>query len=63
MTMITPYFLERFKAIVDMEQVLRDHKGDGEALKEAKEMGFSDPCIAYLWEMSEQDVSTSSGRS
>ena len=55
-TMITPYFLERFKAIVDMEQVLRDHRGDGEALKKAKEMGFSDPCIAYLWEMSEQEV-------
>ena len=55
-TMITPYFLEKFKGIVDMEQVLKDHKGDGETLKKAKEMGFSDACIANLWGVNEKEV-------
>ena len=54
-TMITPYFLQAFKNIIDMEEVLRDNK-DKEALISAKKMGFSDKYIARLWKCSELDV-------
>ena len=46
LTMITPFFLETIRGIVDMEQTLCAHKGDGETLKQAKQMGFCDPYIA-----------------
>ena len=54
-TMITPYFLQAFKNIIDMEEVLRDNK-DKKALISAKKMGFSDKYIARLWKCSELDV-------
>ena len=56
LTMITPYFLETIRGIVDMEQTLCAHKGDGETLKRAKQMGFCDPYIARLWGVREEDV-------
>ena len=56
LTMITPYFLETIRGIVDMEQTLCAHKGDGETLKQAKQMGFCDPYIARLWGVREEDV-------
>ena len=56
LTMITPYFLETIRSIVDMEQTLCAHKGDGETLKQAKQMGFCDPYIARLWGVREEDV-------
>ena len=56
LTMITPYFLEAIRGIVDMEQTLCAHKGDGETLKQAKQMGFCDPYIARLWGVREEDV-------
>ena len=55
-TMITPFFLEKLRGIVDMEETLRQHKNDGEILRRAKEMGFSDPAIAKLWGVSEKIV-------
>lgn len=55
-TMITPYFLESIKKIVDFETVIKDNKNDIETLKAAKAMGFSDPFIAKLWGVSELDV-------
>ncbi len=55
-TMITPYFLESIKKIVDFETVIKDNKNDIETLKSAKAMGFSDPFIAKLWGVSELDV-------
>ncbi len=55
-TMITPYFLESLRGIVDFEQTLRDHPGDAETLRRAKELGFSDPCIARLWSTDEKAV-------
>ena len=55
-TMITPYFLESLKKIVDMENKLAENKGNIEVLTEAKKMGFSDKYIAYLWEVDELDV-------
>lgn len=54
-TMITPYFLQAFKNIIDMEEVLRVSK-DNETLIKAKKMGFSDKYIAKLWECGELDV-------
>ncbi len=55
MTSITPLFLECFKSIVDMENVLKKKK-DTKTLTKAKKMGFSDPYIAKLWGVSELDV-------
>ncbi len=55
-TMITPYFLESFKRIVDMESKLRENKGDEALLLAAKKMGFSDKFIAKLWGVKEQAV-------
>ena len=55
-TMITEYFLEAFENIVKMERTIRDNKGNLEVLKEAKKMGFSDPFIAKLWNVSEIEI-------
>ena len=55
-TKITPYFLESFKRIVDMEGELRAHAGSVELLRAAKKMGFSDQYIARLWETDELAV-------
>ena len=55
-TMITPFFLEALKHIVDMERSVAEHKGDLEVLKAAKAMGFSDSYIAKLWNVSELEV-------
>ncbi len=55
-TMITPYFLETIKKIVDFETIIRENKGSIETLKQAKVMGFSDPFIAKLWGVPEIEV-------
>ena len=54
-TMITPYFLEAFQNIIDMERRLAEGK-DAETLAAAKKMGFGDKCIARLWKCAELDV-------
>ena len=54
-TMITPYFLEAIKNIIDMEEKLRVNK-DNETLIAAKKMGFGDKYIARLWNCNELDV-------
>ena len=54
-TMITPFFLEAFKNIIDMEEQLRVRK-DVEILTAAKKMGFCDKYIARLWKCNELDV-------
>ena len=54
-TMITPYFLEAIKNIVDMEEQLRVRK-DAEILTAAKKMGFGDKYIARMWNCKELDV-------
>ena len=56
LTMITPLFLESFKRIVDMEEILKS-KRDEKTLGAAKMLGFSDPYIAKLWGTTEADVS------
>ena len=55
-TKITPYFLESFKKIVDMENKLSENVGSVALLLEAKKMGFSDKFIAKLWGMKESAV-------
>ena len=55
-TKITPYFLESFKKIVEMEKTLRESKGCIKTLEAAKKMGFCDAFIAKLWGIKEIDV-------
>ena len=55
-TKIDMLFLEKFKLIIEMENVLKQHKGDAQALREAKRMGFGDKFIGQLWGMTEQEV-------
>ena len=55
-TMITPFFLESIKKIVDMEELLKVKVKDPEALKAAKQMGFGDKFIARQWKCTEMDV-------
>ena len=55
-TKITPYFLESFKKITDMEARLANNKQNLTLLKDAKEMGFSDKFIAKLWDTTEKEV-------
>ena len=55
-TMITPYFLEAIKRIVDMEENLKAHPYDLEILSAAKKMGFSDKYVARMWKCAELDV-------
>ena len=55
-TQITPYFLQAFKNIIDMEEALRVKINDVDTLTAAKKMGFSDKYIARLWKCTEMDV-------
>ncbi len=55
-TMITPYFLESIKKIVEMETVIKNNPKDMETLKAAKKMGFGDAFIATLWGCKETEV-------
>ncbi|MBQ0041493.1 MAG: carbamoyl-phosphate synthase large subunit [Clostridiales bacterium] len=55
-TMITEIFLNTFKAIVDMERMLRERVNDVKVLKVAKMMGFSDKYISQVWNLSEVEV-------
>ncbi len=54
-TMITPYFLESIKKIVDMENTLKEDNSL-ETLIAAKKMGFSDKTIAKFWNTKEIEV-------
>ena len=55
-TKIDMFFLEKFKKIVEFEQVVRDHVGDVETLRDAKRMGFGDKYIGQLWGMTEHEL-------
>ena len=55
-TKITPYFLEAFKRITDMECRIRTNPECKETLKAAKLMGFSDKYIARLCSSDELSV-------
>ena len=55
-TMITPFFLEAIRRIVDMEEELKANKQDADVLRAAKKMGFSDKYVARMWQCSELEV-------
>ena len=55
-TKIDMFFLEKFKNIVEFEQVVRDNKGSIEVLRDAKRMGFGDKYIGQLWGMTEHEM-------
>jgi len=55
-TKITPFFLESFKKITDMEKTLADNKHGEAVLRAAKEMGFSDKYIGIIWGERDLDV-------
>ncbi|MBQ1264562.1 MAG: carbamoyl-phosphate synthase large subunit, partial [Oscillospiraceae bacterium] len=55
-TAITPYFLESFRTIVEMEKTLAAKPNDTSVLKDAKKLGFCDSYIAKLWNVKELDV-------
>ena len=55
-TKITELFLDCFKRIVDMEEILKQKPFDLTALKSAKTLGFSDRYIAKLWKAKELDI-------
>ena len=55
-TKITPLFLESFKGIVEMEDLIKNNIGNTKTLYAAKLMGFSDEYIAKVWNMPETDI-------
>ena len=55
-TMITSYFLEAIKKIVEMEETLKAHPFDLDTLRDAKKMGFSDKYVARMWRCTEIEV-------
>ncbi len=55
-TAITDLFLESLQRITRMEQRLAAAPQDADVLREAKIMGFSDRCVAELWNVAELDV-------
>ncbi len=56
-TAIDPWFLRNLKEIVDEEQALRSAPRDNAAtLRRAKEFGFSDRQLGYLWGMDPLEV-------
>ncbi|WP_019416020.1 carbamoyl-phosphate synthase large subunit [Paenisporosarcina sp. TG20] len=50
------FFLQKFKNIVDFEQVLAAHPFDFTVAKKAKRIGFADPTIAKLWGTTELEI-------
>lgn len=55
-TQIDMFFLEKIRKIVHFEDEIKANKGDLKVLYEAKKMGFSDKCLARLWDMTELEV-------
>lgn len=55
-----PWFLEQIKQIVDLEKELivafGNESAQKELLREAKQMGFSDRQLAFLWGKSEDEI-------
>ncbi len=55
-TAISIFFLSKLKNITQFEEELRQNAGSPDHLREAKRLGFSDPCIARIWDTTEQAV-------
>ncbi len=55
-TRITSFFIEALERIVRLEKIVKENEWSLPILRKAKEMGFSDKYIAYLWNTDEKDV-------
>jgi carbamoyl-phosphate synthase large subunit len=55
-TKIDIWFLDRFRAIVEIEQTLAEGKLDVQLLRKAKEMGFGDAYIGELCHMDRKEI-------
>ena len=55
-TAIDPWFLHNVKQIVDCESELKGKRPDRELLLKAKQFGFSDRQLGFLWKMEELSV-------
>ncbi|ALV23314.1 carbamoyl phosphate synthase large subunit [Mycoplasma sp. (ex Biomphalaria glabrata)] len=55
-TKITKYFLNKFRKIVDLTELVEGNKNNLEILKEAKKYGISDHFIACSWETTEKEI-------
>ena len=53
---IDRFFLEKIRNIVETERQTAQHKGERDALYEAKKNGFSDRAVAWLWETDEEEI-------
>ena len=56
LTLIDPWFLHQIQSLVEAEKAIENLPPTSELLKEAKRLGFSDKCLAKLWNMSEAEV-------
>ena len=55
-TAIDPFFLDKLRRIVEMENCLTAHPGDEQVLREAKKLGFSDKEIGLRWGKTELEI-------
>ena len=55
-TKIDVFFISKIKHIIDIEEKLKENKGDTECLIEAKTFGFSDKAVARLWQTDELEI-------
>jgi len=56
LTGIDPWFLYHIRELVEAEAAIAEAGPDRETLHEAKRLGFSDPCLASLWNTTERIV-------
>ncbi len=56
LTKIDRYFLQKIKAIIDLEEELKANVQDQDVLKKAKHSGFSDRAIARIWDLPEREI-------
>ncbi len=55
-TGIDMLFLDKIHNIVELEREIKDDPGNGEYLRRAKRMGFSDRHLAHLWKCPVQEI-------
>ena len=55
-TQIDMLFIEKIRNIIREEREVKENKGNLEVLRDAKKMGFSDQAMAWLWDMTEEEI-------
>ncbi|WEG11639.1 carbamoyl-phosphate synthase large subunit [Pullulanibacillus sp. KACC 23026] len=56
LTKIDRYFLQKIKAIIDLEKELAENRNNDSVLEKAKRSGFSDRAIARIWGVHEREI-------